>query len=219
MNVRSLALAVAVCGAAHGSVIVRGEPDRWKAIADHLYATVVQVQGIEARQIVARGTGVLIGDSLAVTTLHSVTVPSGTSRMVVRDIRILAPTAGAIDAQLIDAFPELDLALLRLEGAGGALAGAALAAKVPAVGDRMVAMGTGDDAIAGIGVVVTDVEGDVISLASQRTLDSRFWGGPLFDAQGRLAGIQLTGVLATRAVTARVIRALIDRRRLPDGPR
>ncbi len=220
MNLRFLALGLAVCGAANAAVIVRdAPPDRWKAIADRLYATVVQVQGIEARQIVARGTGVLIGDGLAVTTLHSVSVLRGTSSMVVREIRVLATHEGPLDAQVIDAVPELDLALLRLGGAGGALAGAALATDDPAVGDRMVAMGMADAEIAGIGVVVAGLDGDVLSLTSRRTLDSRFWGGPLFDAQGKLAGIQLTGGDATRAVTARVIRALSDRHRLPAGAR
>jgi S1-C subfamily serine protease len=214
-----VALALAFSGAAQGAVVTRETPDRWKAIADRLYATVVQVEGSEARQVVARGTGVLIGDGLAVATLHSVAVPAGTGMTVCRDVRVLVPNAGAIDAQVIDALPDLDLALLRLAVEGDALAGAALATELPAVGDRMVALGAGNDEIAGVGVIVSQVEGDVLTLASRRMLDSRFWGGPLFDSNGQLAGIQLTGTVGARAISARIIRALVDRRRGPAGAR
>src|SRR5258705_407029 len=64
---------------------------------------------------------------------------------------------------------------------------------------------------------VSAVDGDVFRLVSKRTTDSRFWGGPLFDAQGRLVGVQLTSLAGSKAISARVILRLIEERGLSQG--
>ena len=48
-------------------------------------------------------------------------------------------------------------------------------------------------------------------------IDSRFWGGPLFDAEGRLVGIQLTSVGSSKAISVRVIQQMLDQRPLTRG--
>ncbi len=218
MRARLLALGLVVCGAARASVVVPDSTVHWKAIADRLFSTVVQVRGLEANATVSYGSGVLVGDGLAVTTLHAVAVPSGEKLVPVPQIAVLLPDGSQIEAQVIEASPELDLAMLSLPGSGRTLAAAPLAKSVPGEGDQLIAMGTGDDAIAVIGVIVSRVDGDLISLTSKRMIDSRFWGGPIFDDEGRLAGIQLSSVAGARAISARVIKGMIDRRALTRGP-
>ena len=64
-----------------------------------------------------------------------------------------------------------------------------------------------------LGVIVTSVDGDLFGLAGKRLIDSRFWGGPLYDSRGRLAGVHLTSIGASKAVSARVIQRLLDQRK------
>jgi len=78
-------------------------------------------------------------------------------------------------------------------------------------------MGAGDDAITALGVVVSSVNGDLFALTSKRMIDSRLWGGPLFDAEGRLVGIQLTSVGSSKAISVRVIQQMLDQRPLTRG--
>ena len=113
---------------------------------------------------------------------------------------------------------QADLAILLLSDKGATLVGAPLATEVPAEGDRLIAMGAADNAIEVTGVIVSRVSGELFTRASRRTIDSRFWGGPLFDEQGRLVGILLASVSGTKAVSARVIQRVLDRRGLSGGP-
>jgi len=82
----------------------------------------------------------------------------------------------------------------------------------------LIAMGAADDAIEVTGVIVSRVSGELFTRASRRTIDSRFWGGPLFHEQGPLVGILLASVSGTKAVSARVIQRVLDRRGLSGGP-
>jgi S1-C subfamily serine protease len=210
MNTRFLALA---------AVILPSDPGTaWKAVADRLHSTVIEVQGLQAHETIRHGTGVLIGNGLAITTLHAVALPSASGRMApLQEVKVLLPDAGSMDAQVIAGAPDLDLAILRLPDQAASLEGATLASFVPVEGDRLVAMGAGDDAITAIGVVVSAVDGDLFALASKRMIDSRFWGGPLFDADGRLAGIQLTSLSGSRAISALAIQRLLDQRAVIPG--
>ena len=113
---------------------------------------------------------------------------------------------------------QADLAILLLSDKGATLVGAPLATEVPAEGDRLIAMGAADNAIEVTGVIVSRVSGELFTRASRRTIDSRFWGGPLFDEQGRLVDILLASVSGTKAVSARVIQRVLDRRGLSGGP-
>jgi len=218
MKTRLLALGLALGGAAQAAVILPAPDTRWKAVADKLFSTVIEVQGQEAQQTVSSGSGVLLGNGLAITTLHAVAVPSPSGKMTpLRDVRVLVPEVGPMDARVMAGVPELDLAVLVLPDQVASLAGAPLATDVPAEGDLLVAMGAGDDAINVRGVVVSSVNGDLFALTSKRVIDSRFWGGPLFDEHGRLVGIQLTSLGGSRAVSARVIQRLLDQRGVSPG--
>jgi len=153
--------------------------------------------------------------------LHAVAVRSGGTMVPLQEIQVLVPEAGRFGARVVDALPELDLALLRLSEEGAHLAAAPLAIEVPSEGDLLIAMGSADDAISIVGVVVSRVNGELFTLHSEHAADSRFWGGPLFDGQGRLAGIQLPSANGSMAVSARLIQRMLDRRRLgsPSGSR
>jgi S1-C subfamily serine protease len=213
MKTRLLALGVALAGAARASVILPDHDSRWKAVADRLFSTVIEVRGQEAQETVSSGSGVLIGNGLAITTLHAVAVPGPDGRLVpLREVRVLVADVGPMDARVIAGVPEIDLALLLLPDRGASLAGAPLAAEVPAEGDLLVAMGAGDDAVTVRGVVVSSVNGDFFALSGKRMIDSRFWGGPLFDGEGRLVGILLTSLAGPKAISARVMQRLLDQR-------
>ena len=213
MKTRLLALGVALAGAARASVILPDSDNRWKAVADKLFSTVIVVQGQEAQETVSYGSGVLIGNGLAITTLHAVSTTAPDGRMTpLRDVRVLVADVGPIDARVIAGVPEIDLALLLLPDRGASLAGAPLASEVPEQGDLLVAMGAADEAVTVRGVVVSSVSGDFFALTSKRMIDSRFWGGPLFDGQGRLVGIQLTSLGGPKAISVRVIQRLLDQR-------
>jgi S1-C subfamily serine protease len=218
MKGRLLALGVALGGAAQAAVILPDSDPRWKAVSDKLISTVIEVQGQQAVDTISFGSGVLLGHGLAITTLHAVAQPSATGQMTpLREVRVLVPDVGPLDARVMVGVPELDLAVLLLPDRAVSIAGAPLATEVPAAGDLLVAMGAGDDAITVRGVVVSGVDGDVFRLVSKRLTDSRFWGGPLFDAQGRLVGIQLTSLAGSKAISARVIQRLIEQRGLSQG--
>ena len=78
-------------------------------------------------------------------------------------------------------------------------------------GDVLLAMGAGDEEVAVVGVTVVEVREGIADLTSPRLIDSRFWGGPLFDVRGDLAGVSLTAIGASRAITAGALRALVQR--------
>ena len=95
MDPRLLALAITIAaGAAPAAVIVPSEPAAaWKAVADKLHSTVIEVRGLappptrgpegaQEMETVTFGTGVLIGSGLAITTLHAVAQPSASGKMI-----------------------------------------------------------------------------------------------------------------------------------------
>jgi hypothetical protein len=60
-------------------------------------------------------------------------------------------------------------------------------------------------------VVVAGVAGETLWFTSSSGgVDSRYWGGPLFDAEGRLAGITLPSV-TPRALTSAGLAAMLER--------
>jgi S1-C subfamily serine protease len=214
MDARMFALALAIGSAARAAVTLPSDTGTaWKEIADRLHSTVIEVHGQIAAENVSYGTGVLIGNKLAVTTLHAVAMPSGNGKMTpLQDVQVVVPEVGPMEAHVIAGAPEIDLAILALPDGAASLEAAPLATEVPEQGDALVAMGTGDDTITVLGVIVSGVDGDLFGLVSKRMIDSRFWGGPLFDSQGRLAGIHLTSIGPSRAISARVIQRLLDER-------
>jgi S1-C subfamily serine protease len=218
MNARLLALTL-LGGAAHAAVVVPDDGGRWKAVADRVHSTVIQVDAGEGENTVSYGAGVLIGNGLAVTTLHSVALPSASGKLTsLPEVRVLVQDVGPVQARVVIEAPDLDLAILRLSGVGAGLSGAQLASDPPVEGELLVAMGAGDGAVTALGVVVSSVTGDLFALASKRMIDSRFWGGPLFDADGRVVGIHLTSLAGPRAISVRVIQRMLERSELgPDS--
>ena len=176
-----------------------------KAVADRLHETVIEVRGTAAAaagvETPTFGSGVLIGGGLALTTLH--TVAGG------GNVEVLVQGAGTVVAKVVGGFPQIDLAVLRLDNAA-ALPSATLSDQPPAVGDALIAMGTDEDAVNAVGVSVAAVNGDLLVLAGNRRVDSRFWGGPIFDTQGRLVAIVVATLAVPGAVTASSLRALLQ---------
>lgn len=215
-----LALVLGGAAGAHAAVILPGDgQDVLKSVADRVHSSVVGVRAQAAIpvpqsgdpaavvQSPSFGTGVLVGDGLAVTTLH--TVGSLLPGRVVpwEHIEVLIADSGPVGATLVGSFPALDLAVLRLEkSAGDAVE---LAPGSPAVGESLLAMGTDDEAITVVGVNVAAVEGNHLFLSTMRRMDSRYWGGPLFDARGRLAGISLPATLPT-ALSSGALTGLLE---------
>ena len=223
MNARLLAVALASASGARAAVVLPSGPaEAFKPIADKLHGTVIDVRGRtpvttdggqEALETLTHGTGTLLGGGLAVTTLHAVALPSPEGKMLpLPNVEVLVPEKGAMQAQVIAAVADLDLAILSLPAAGAALDGAPLSSDAAAAGDPLMAMGVDDEAVIGVGTEVAAVSGDLILLRGRRMLDSRFWGGPLFDARGRLAGVGLTSFGPSKAISARAIQRLVDQR-------
>jgi len=211
---------------ARAAVIVPDDPQvAFKAVADRLHSSVVGFRaraavalppGSDARQAVQTevfGTGVLIGGGLAVTTLYSVGAVSPGKMTAWSDIEALVQSSGPVAAEIVGWFPELGLAVLRL-AKKPSIEGVVFASTPPAPGDALVAMGTDDETVSVVGVTVGAVRGDELFLTSTRRVDSRYWGGPLFDQHGRLAGISLPS-LTPKAVSSVAIAGLVDRFRTP----
>lgn len=221
MNPRLLAVACAVASAAHGAVIVRSDPtDMFKSVVDKRHGAVIGVRGLAVApdggapvETLTYGTGALLGNGLAVTTLHAVALPSSQRKMMpLQHVQVLVPEKGPMPARVIAGVPDLDLAILELSAAGAALEGPPFSSAMPAAGDPLLAMGADDEAVIGIGVEVVAVNGDFLLLRAKRMLDSRFWGGPLFDAQGRLAGVELMSLGPSKAISVEAIRRLVEQR-------
>src|SRR5439155_1512584 len=93
-----------------------------------------------------------------------------------------------------------------------AVADKLLSTDTPAEGEPLVAMGVDDDAVVVVGVSLAAVNGDVLTVGGKRMLDSRFWGGPLYDGRGRLVAIGLISLGPPKAISARVIQRMLDQR-------
>jgi S1-C subfamily serine protease len=194
------------------SIVIPDAPDL-KSVADRMHGAVVQVRG-HAGETASYATGVLVGSRLAVTTLHTVAARAGEDKVVpLPYIEVFLPDQGVALAQLVSADLRLDLALLRLAEDAPGLDGPTLAAQDPARGESLIAMGAGEDAVTAVEVTVSEPRGGLFAVSSRHPLDSRFWGGPLFDLQGRLAAIELTALGEPRAIPARLVKEWIERAR------
>ena len=226
---RLLALACAAATAALAAVVIRQDPaDAFKALADKLHSTTIDVRsgapvtsdaGGSQLEIIAHGTGTLLGGGFAVTTLHAVAVPDSSGKMApLPHVEVWVPDHEPVEARVLAGAPEVDLALLQLPPSLAALEGAALAPGPPAEGQPLMAMGIDEESVVVVGASVGTVKGDLLSLTGKRMLDSRFWGGPLYDSSGKLAGIVLMSLGPSRAVSAAVIQKMLDQRPLSPSP-
>ena len=185
-----------------------------KDLADKLHGSVVEIRSAAPLSFgsaapLSFGTGVLLGGTLALTTLHSVAHASEGKLLASDDIEVFVPDVGPVKALLRTALVDLDLAVLELaEPAGLALT---LAPDEPAEGEPLLLMGAGEAVVIALGVRVAHRAGDGLLLEAGRFVDSRFWGGPLFDAQGRLAGILVTSIGQPHALAISALRDLLQR--------
>jgi S1-C subfamily serine protease len=195
------------------AVFLNQSPDavNLKTVADRLHTSVIEVKATRDQEQPSWGTGVLLGDGLALTALHNVGTRGADGHVTpMHDVVAVVYERGEVKAHLIAGAPELDLAILRLEGkdAPGA---APLATQPPAVGEHLVAMGASDEQIVAAGVTVqTESDDGSLLLGSTRTIDSRFWGGPMFDGAGHLAALTLSSKGEIKAVSISSLRSLID---------
>ena len=185
------------------AVVVSSPAQQLKDVADRVHETVIAVRGtatIGTLTVPTFGSGVLIGDGLALTTLH--TVSGG------NDAAVIVDGGAPMPAKVVGGFPKIDLAVIRVENAG-ALASATLAEEAPAVGEPLLAMGTDEESVTAVGVNVAAINGDLLVFASTRPVDSRFWGGPVFDARGRLVAVGVPTLALPGAMTAAALRNML----------
>jgi S1-C subfamily serine protease len=222
MNARLLALALALAGGTRAAVILRSPEAALKTVADKLHSTVIDVSGrvhvaedggAPVAERVTHGTGTLLANGFAVTTLHAVALPSSAGKLIpLEDVEVQVASGNSMPAQVIAGAPDLDLAILSLPAEAASLEAAPLSTDAPTEGDPLVAMGVDGDAVVVVGVSVVGVSGDILSVGGNRILDSRFWGGPLYDERGRLAGVELMSLGPSKAISASFIQRLLDQR-------
>jgi S1-C subfamily serine protease len=224
-----IAAVSAFAGSARAAVVVPvPAPLDMQAVADRVHSLAVAVR---ARAFVSDGapggrahltesvtsaSGVLIGDGLVLTTLSAVALPRTDGRFEPADgIDIVADEVGVVPARLVMGDPALDLAVLQLPEELRGLDGATFAPKDPVVGDGMLAIGAEGNSLYVVGVNLEQVEfaaGGAARLYADRPVPPSFSGGPLFDGEGRLAGLTTPGASDSGfAVPASVLRALVDR--------
>jgi S1-C subfamily serine protease len=182
-----------------------------RSVADRLHTSVIEVKASRDEEEVSWGTGVLLGNGLALTALHSVSAASADGHIApMSSIAAIVYDHGAVRAHVVAVAEELDLALLRLDS-GVMPEAAPLASEPPSVGDHLVAMGARNEEIVAAGVTVSKsaVDGSLV-FTSPRTVDSRFWGGPVFDGEGHLTAMTLESMGAIKAVSIASLRSLID---------
>jgi S1-C subfamily serine protease len=208
----AFALLVGAAASAQAAVVVPPQAEL-KSVSDRLHTTVVEIRAQSSVPVAGElsnyGTGVLIGNGLAVTTLHTVGTIEDGKLQTAAHVDALIPAHGPAVADLVAWFPDLDLAILRLEGTT-ALTAAPFAAEVPPNGEPLVAMGTDEDSITVVGVTLAAANEDQLLLSSTRRVDSRFWGGPVFDVRGELVGITIPSLSAPKALSAGALRKLLD---------
>jgi S1-C subfamily serine protease len=182
-----------------------------RSVADRLHTSVIEVKATASDEETSWGTGVLLGNGLALTALHSVATAMADGHIApMHDIAAVVYDHGEVRAHVVAVAQELDLALLRLDSADTPEA-APLALEAPSVGDHLVAMGARNEEIVAAGVTVSKsaVDGSLV-FTSPRKVDSRFWGGPVFDGEGHLTAMTLESMGAIKAVSIASLRSLID---------
>jgi S1-C subfamily serine protease len=223
------AVSAFVAGSARAAVVVPvSAPLDMQAVADRVHSLAVAVR---ARAFVSDGapggrghlteavtsaSGVLIGDGLVLTTLSSVALSRGDGHFEpAESIDVVANEVGLVPALLVMGDPALDLAVLQLPEELRGLDGATFAPRDPLVGDEMLAIGAEGNSLYVVGINLEQVEfaaGGAARLYADRPVPPSFSGGPLFDGEGRLAGLTTPGASDSGfAVPASVLRALIDR--------
>jgi S1-C subfamily serine protease len=160
----------------------------------------------------------LIGDGLVLTSLSAIAFRNGSGQLEPpAAIEVVTDQVGIVPARFVSGDPALDLAVLQLPDQLRELDGATLTPSDPTVGENMIAIGAEGNSLYVVGVDLERVEfasGGGARLYVNRALPPSFWGGPLFDAEGRLAGVSTRPASASDAgyaLPASIFHALIDR--------
>jgi S1-C subfamily serine protease len=193
--------------------------DRLRALSDELAAAVAQagraMLAVHARPRLP-STGVHWRSGLVVTANHTVHADEG--------ITVTRPDGRAVPATLVGRDPARDLADFRIDGTDVPVAeiGDANAVRV---GHMVLALGAGPRAswgvVSAIGAQARHADGDLFSL--DLTLYAGFSGGPLVDADGRVVGVNTSGMsrqmqlAVPSSVVGRTVDALVSHGRIPQG--
>jgi len=193
--------------------------DRLRALSDELAAAVTQagraMLAVHARPRLP-STGVHWRSGLVVTANHTVHADDG--------VTVTRPDGRAVPATLVGRDPARDLAVLRVDGTDLPVAEIGDADAVR-VGHMVLALGAGPRAswgvVSAIGAHARHADGDLFSL--DLTLYAGFSGGPLVDADGRIVGVNTSGmsrqmqVAVPATVVGRTVDALVSHGRIPQG--
>lgn len=193
--------------------------DRLRALSDELAAAVAQagraMLAVHARPRLP-STGVHWRSGLVVTANHTVHADDG--------VTVTRPDGRAVPATLVGRDPARDLAVLRMDGTDVPVAEIGDADAVR-VGHMVLALGAGPRAswgvVSAIGAHARHADGDLFSL--DLTLYAGFSGGPLVDADGRIVGVNTSGmsrqmqVAVPATVVGRTVDALVSHGRIPQG--
>jgi len=193
--------------------------DRLRALSDELAAAVAQagraMLAVHARPRLP-STGVHWRSGLVVTANHTVHADDG--------VTVTRPDGRAVPATLVGRDPARDLAVLRVDGTDLPVAEIGDADAVR-VGHMVLALGAGPRAswgvVSAIGAHARHADGDLFSL--DLTLYAGFSGGPLVDADGRIVGVNTSGmsrqmqVAVPATVVGRTVDALVSHGRIPQG--
>jgi S1-C subfamily serine protease len=216
------AATAALTSAGRAAVVIPGQPRaELQGVADRVHAFTVLVQARGDRAADARSaTGVLVGGRLILTDLDAVTVRrSDGSLAEAPEIEALLDRVGPVPALLVAGDPVLGVAVLQLPDQVPDLPGAAIAPGAQHEGEMLVAVGAHGDKVTAVAIVVETLrpgEDGLPRLHTSPALPAPFRGGPLFDADGRLAGVNVRSEQGSpTAVPSSLLRALLAE--LPDA--
>lgn len=202
-----------------GSNSVKGEPLDIRALLEKVQPSVVSIH-TGTREGEAAGSGIVLSeDGLVLTNAHVV--------QGAQSIQVDFADGQTVDARLIGAAPESDVALVKAEGLDGPAVPAELGSSGDLlVGDEVVAIGNalnlGAEPSVTLGIVsqtgrsITAPDGSVLDelIQTDAAINPGNSGGPLVNAQGQVVGVN-TAILADAqnigfALEIDSIRDLID---------
>ncbi len=175
------------------------------AVADRAHGWTVFVVATSG-EYKAYASGVLIQGGMVLTDLHGLLSQNPDGTVVPADIVVVVDGVGPLPAVLAGGDAVLGIAVLKLPDQVRGLEGATIASADPDVADELVAMGTDGKNVDVLGVKVDHVDRE--RLHTNQTLPALFRGGPLFDANGDLAALELP---AGAAAASSVLRMLEQR--------
>jgi hypothetical protein len=208
-------------GAAEAAVVPDFQKPALGEVADRVHTMAVQVIASGSGDKVNLATGVLAGDGIVLTDLRAVAVASPGGDLEPLGPIAVATAKGLLEAHVVGAALDVDVAVLELPQAASSLEGPPLAEGPSASGNRLLAIRASQQGkqllFEVIGFSIDQVDGDAHRLQSTPVLPVNFAGAPIFDADGSLAGLLVSpreqdGLLVSAARLRQII-ARIHRRR------